>query len=415
MPDAKFVLKEPNSNTKTLVYLFYNYSNQRLKYSTGEKINPKFWNATKQKAKETSQFPEFPEFNQRLKNIEAAVNTCYRRLLNDSRQITPDLLKEELKKELSHDKLTTKRLDLIEWMQEEIEILKLDKKATSIQVYRTLRKHLNEFSKSRKYKLTFENITLEFYEQFKDYILNEKKLLNNTFGKQIKTLKTFLNIAHEKGVNTNLAYKSRFFKVTQESIDHIYLTSDELDKIYNTDFLEKKYLDRVRDLFLIGCHTGLRFSDFTQLKKENLKLNRTGNGYVFDVITNKTGEKVIIPVKPVVKLIWDKYQGQLPRAISNQKMNEYLKELGEIAGITDMVIIKKTSGLDVRETKCPKYQLISTHTARRSFATNAFLSGIPAISIMKFTGHRTESSFLKYIKVSQEINADLLSNHSFFN
>ncbi len=413
MPDAKFILKEPNSNDKSLVYLFYNYNNLRLKYSTGEKILPANWNSTKQRAKETAKFPEYPEFNQRLRNIETAINTCYRRLLNDERYITSDLLREELNIELNKEKLTKKRLDLLEWIKNEIEILKLSQKVGSIQVYNALLKHLTEFSITRRFKLNFENVTIEFYEQFQDYLINEKKLLNNTFGKQIKTLKTFLNLATEKGINTNLAYKSRLFKAPQETIDHIFLNDEELDKIHKTDFGEKLYLDRVRDQFLIGCHTGLRFSDFTQLKKENYR--ETNYGSVFNVITYKTDERVIIPIKPIVKGIWDKYNGNLPRPISNQKMNEYLKEIGQIAGISNMEIVKKKSGLDVRQTIQPKHELISTHTARRSFATNAFLSGIPAISIMKFTGHKTESSFMKYIKVTQSINAELLSNHKFFN
>jgi len=411
MPEAKFVLKEPNSKNETLVYLFYNFNYERLKYSTGEKIHPKAWNASKQRAKETVQFIQYPEFNQRLNNIENAVNNSYRRLLNNGIDVTPELLKEEINKELSKKK-GTKRIGLLEWMESEIEIMKQDKKHGSIQVYNSLLRHLREFSKSRKYKLTFESVNIDFYEQFKDYLLNEKKLLTNTFGKQVKTFKTFLNLATEKGVNTNLTYKSRLFKVTQEEIDHIYLTSEELDLLYEVALSKKLYLDRVRDLFLIGCHTGLRFSDFSQLKKENLE--KTKQGYVFNVKTYKTSERVVIPVKPVVKEIWDKYKGELPRAISNQKMNEYLKELGEFAGITNKVIIKKTSGKEVREKILPKFQLISTHTARRSFATNAYLSGIPAISIMKFTGHRTESSFMKYIKVSQERNASLLMEHSFF-
>lgn len=413
MPDAKFVLKEPNSNNKTLVYMFYNYNNQRLKYSTGEKIYPKFWNFIKQRAKETAKYPEYPEFNQRLKNIETAVNNSYRRLLNDNIQITPSLLKKELNNELDQERLTAKQTDLLDWLKSEIEILKLDKKAGTIKTYNTLLKHLTEFSTVKKYKLTFESITLEFYEQFKDYLINDKKLLTNSFGKQIRTLKALLNLAFEKGINTNLTFKNRLFKAPSETVDHIYLTLDELDAIYNKDLGVKMYLDRVRDLFLIGCHTGLRFSDFSFLKQENLE--ETKSGWVFNVKTNKTNERVVIPVKPVVKAIWDKYEGTLPRAISNQKMNEYLKELGELAGITKKVIIKKTSGKEVRERVCPKYKLISTHTARRSFATNAFLSGIPAISIMKFTGHKTESSFMKYIKVSQERNAELLSTHPFFN
>ncbi|TLX24047.1 site-specific integrase [Chryseobacterium indologenes] len=413
MPEAKFILKEPNSTKKTLVYLFYNFNNQRLKFSTGEKIEPKFWNPAKQRVKETSQFPEYPEFNQRLKNIETAVNNCYRRLKNDGIAITETILREKLREELAEDKPTVKQEDLVKWIEQEIEIIKSSQKKGSIEVYNALLKHLTDFSVKRKYKLTFDSITLDFYEQFKDYILNEKKLLTNTFGKQIKTLKTFLNIATEKGVNNNTVYKSRLFKAPEEKIDHIYLTLDELEILRQKDLSQIPYLDRVRDVFLIGCHTGLRFSDFTQLKRENLEKRK--NGFVFNVITKKTKERVIIPVKPVVMEIWNKYDGELPRAISNQKMNDYLKVLGEVVEIDQPTIIKRTSGKEVREQIQPKFKLITTHTARRSFATNAYLSDVPAISIMKFTGHRTEASFMKYIKVSQERNADLLSSHKFFN
>jgi integrase len=412
MPQAKFVLKEPKANSKTLLYLFYNFNQGRLKFSTGQSIDPKFWNPAKQRAKETSSFREHTEFNQYLNKLEFAVNNAYRRLLNDGNQVTPELLKQELSKELGN-KAPEKKLDLLEWMESEIENLKKDRKPSSIQVYKSLLMHLIEFSKVRRYKVSFETINIAFYEQFKDYLLKDRKMLTNTFGKQIKTLKSFLNLAVDKGITNNLAYKNRLFKVTQDTIDHIYLTSEELDIIYSLDLSSKLYLDRVRDLFLIGSHTGLRFSDFTKLDKENIKLG--SNGDVLIVKTSKTGERVVIPLKPVVKSIWEKHNGLLPRAISNQKMNVYLKELGEIAGITYEVIVKKTSGKEIIETKCPKFQLISTHTARRSFATNAYLSGVPSISIMKLTGHRTESSFMKYIKVSQERNAELLKEHPFFN
>jgi integrase len=412
MPEAKFVLKEPKATSETLIYLFYNFNYDRLKYSTGEKIHPKFWNPLKQRAKESSQFKQHSEFNTRLNNIDAAINNAYRRLINDKMDVTANLLRKELDRELSK-KPAVKKNGFLDWMENEIEIMKLDKKHGSIQVYNALLKHLKEFSKTRKYKLTFESINLEFYEQFKDYLFNEKKLLTNTFGKQITTLKTFLNIATEKGINTHFTYKSRMFKAMQEEIDHIHLNPSELEMLNNVKLDKKQYLDRVRDLFLIGCHTGLRFSDFTQLRKENLE-KMEGGKYVFKVKTNKTGERVVIPVKPVLKKIWDKYKGELPRAISNQKMNEYLKELGELAGITQKVIIKKTSGKHKVEKICPKYELISTHTARRSFATNAFLGAIPAINVMKFTGHKTESSFMKYIKVSQEQNAQHLMDHPFF-
>lgn len=412
MPEAKFILKEPKSDKPTLVYLFYNFNNERLKYSTGEKILPRYWDFTKQKAKKTPQFPQHLEFNQKLKNIEMAIDTTYLRLVNSKVTITPELLKAEINKELE---ISPKGQinGLIEWIKAEVELMKQDKKHGSIQVYNALVKHLEGYSKKHKTKLTFDKIDFDFYDKFKDYMIKDKKLLTNTFGKQVKTLKTFLNLATDKGVNTNTTYKKSYFKSPQETVDHIYLTDEELNKLYSLNLSNKPYLDRVRDLFLMGCYTGLRFSDFTQLKKEHIKVIE-GREYL-NVITHKTSERVVIPMMPVVRLIWDKYNGELPRAISNQNMNVYLKELGELAGFNEMVIVKRTSGNEDRVTKKPKYQLISTHTARRSFATNAFLGKVPTISIMKITGHRTESSFMKYIKVSQERNAINLMEHPHFN
>lgn len=412
MPEAKFILKEPNSKEKSLIYLLYHYNGTRLKYSTGEKILPKHWNPEKQRVRETAKFTEAPEFNQRLNNIETAINNAYRRLLNNSIPVNNDILKKELNKELLKDELIEKKIDFITWLNEEIKASAINQKKGSIQVYDSLCNHLVNFSKKKNYKLSFDSIDLIFYSKFKDYILNDLKLLTNTFGKQIKTLKTFLNIATEKGLNKNMAYKSKLFKAPEEKVDHIYLTMAELEKIYSHDFKQKKYLDRVRDMFLIGCYTGLRFSDFTQLKPENL--TETNKGLYLSVKTIKTGEKVVIPVNSKVKAIWDKYEGIIPRAISNQKMNDYLKEMGEEAKIDTLTTIKRTSGSRSIIKEDPKHKFISTHTARRSFATNSYLSGIPTLSIMKLTGHTTESSFMKYIKVSQERNAELLSEHPFF-
>jgi site-specific recombinase XerD len=412
MPEARFVLKEPKSTDKTLVYLFYRYNTQVLKYSTGEKIHPKFWNPEKQRARDTARYAEASEFNQRLNNIETAVNNVYRRLINNETIVTKEILKKELNRELLKEELVEKQVDFITWLKEEIKIAGISQKPGSIQVYNALVNHLTKFSEIKRYKLSFEAIDFDFYNRFSDYLLNDCKLLTNTYGKQIKTLKTFLNIATEKGVNKNLIFKNKLFRAPDEQVEHIYLTSEELDKLYHMEFDKKKYLERVRDMFLIGCYTGLRFSDFTQLKSENLK--QTKDGLQLNVKTIKTGQKVVIPINSRVKAIWKKYDGVMPRAISNQKMNDYLKELGEEAEINDVVTLTRTNGSNVVKRTGPKYEFISTHTARRSFATNTFLSGIATLSIMKLTGHKTESSFMKYIKVSQERNAELLSNHEFF-
>lgn len=392
--------------------MFYNYGGQRLKYSTGEHIHPSYWNFNKQMVKEQMTIPESVQINENLKRIANGVDSAYRNLLlQNISDINPKVLKEALNAVLNNSAIK-KKVEILEWMEAEIEHMKVDKMHGSIQVYNALLGHLKKFSISKRYKMTFDSIDLTFYELFTTYLLYDVGLLTNTVGKQIKTLITFLNLATEKGVNKNLYYKNRNFKSIQEDVEHIYLNIEELDKIYKLDLSHIPSLDRVRDLFLIGCHTGLRFSDFTNLKKESFKKIIDVN--CFNVKTFKTKERVVIPLKTVVRQIWDKYQGELPKAISNQKMNDYIKRIAELAGITENIIIKKTSGKNIKEFQNPKFKFVSTHSARRSFATNAFLAGVPTISIMKITGHKTESSFMKYIKVSQEENASLIAKHPHF-
>ena len=169
-------------------------------------------------------------------------------------------------------------------------------------------------------------------------------------------------------------------------------------------------MERVRDLFILGCYTGLRFSDFTQIVKENIL-----EGNKIKIRTQKTNELVVIPVHPFVKEILEKYDGNIPAPISNQKMNEFLKKVGEEAEIKEMIMSSITRGGIMERNTTEKYNLITTHTARRSFATNLYLADVPAITIMKITGHKTDKSFLRYIRISQEENANKLLNHPFFN
>ena len=164
-------------------------------------------------------------------------------------------------------------------------------------------------------------------------------------------------------------------------------------------------------MFLIGCYTGLRFSDFTEINPENIVSNNT----VIQVRTKKTGQRVSIPLHKTVRKILKKYKNNLPKAYTNQTMNEYLKEVVSLAGIKELIETTITKGGKVEKNVLPKFKLVSTHTARRSFATNLYLAEVPSISIMKITGHKTERSFLQYIRVTQRENADKLLTHPFFN
>jgi integrase len=223
-------------------------------------------------------------------------------------------------------------------------------------------------------------------------------------------IKTFLSYATENGYNTNLFYQSKKFKTFAVPGFSIYLTEEEITAMYQKDFSESPHLERVRDLFVVGCWTGLRFSDFTAIKPENIEKD------YLHIKTFKTGEKVVIPIHPIVREVMAKYSGKyqnsLPSAISNQKMNDYLKEIAKTVDCLKVSVEAEyvKGGMEVIENKI-KWELVTTHTARRSFATNVFKSGFPAISLMKITGHRTEKAFLLYIKVTPEENAQKLLLH----
>lgn len=410
MAKAKFILKEPSAKEETLIYLVYNYQYKRFKYSTGEKINPKFWNATSQRVKATKQFKEYPEFNSRLDKIENGINNTFRKLLNDGIQPSNNLLKEELENELSDNLVKPKKITFFEFITNYIEESKLNKSTGTIKVYNTTFKYLKTYAK--KYKpIDFETISLEFYNQYLGYLKLENNLSSNTVGKHIKTIKSFLNEATERGINKNLEFRNKRFKTLREEADTIYLNIEELEKIEKLNLKANPRLEKVRDLFLIGCYTGLRFSDFTEINPENIVSNNT----VIQVRTKKTGQRVSIPLHKTVRKILAKYKNTLPKAYTNQTMNEYLKEVVSLAGIKELIETTITKGGKVEKNVLPKFKLVSTHTARRSFATNLYLAEVPSISIMKITGHKTERSFLQYIRVTQKENADKLLTHPFFN
>lgn len=408
MAKVKFVLKEPKSENETLVYMMFTFNNQRLKYSTGEKIHPDYWNPASKRAKETRYFPEYPEFNSSLDNLENRIKTIYRRLVNDG--INPDI--QILRTELDNSNIESQpdeKITFLKFLENHIEESKALKGSSTVASYKTSKKHLEAYGICAGKTVDFEDIDLEFYSKYLAY-LSGLSLSVNTIGKEIKNIKAFLNEATERGLNEKLDFKKSKFKMITENNDKIYLNQKEIEDIYSLDLKENKDYDIARDLFIIGCCTGLRFSDFSQIRNENIF-----EGNKLKLRTQKTSEVVIIPLHRYVKQLIEKYNGELPRIDSNQKLNDCLEVIGEKAKLKDKIETSITKGGKlVKEVKM-KYELISSHTARRSFATNLFIADVPSITIMKITGHRTEKSFLRYIRISQEENANKLLNHPFFN
>ncbi|MDR2346571.1 MAG: site-specific integrase [Planctomycetaceae bacterium] len=270
----------------------------------------------------------------------------------------------------------------------------------TIQQYNALKKHLNEFAESNnKTDFEFSEIDKSFYDNFIDFF-KEKSFTANSMGKYIKALKSVLNSATEMGYY-QYSYGKKFI-VTKDDVDTIYLNETELQQLKDADLSKTPYLDRVRDWFLLLSWTGCRFSDLGKLTKTDIK-----DGFI-TFRQQKTNNKVVIPLHPVVTEILEKYNYNMPAEISNQKFNEYIKEACKFSEINSIETTTRTvSGKLVTE-KFEKWEQVSSHTGRRSFCTNMYKRGLSTLMIMSISGHKTEKSFLKYIKVKQNEHAEMM-------
>ena len=198
----------------------------------------------------------------------------------------------------------------------------------TITKYNTTQRKLEEYEKRFKTKLKFTDLDLTFYDRFVNFLSQEQKINLGTIGNYIGTLKTIARDAKLKGLPVHAHIEHPNFFVPKITADSIYLNDDEINKIFNHDFKGVERLENTRDLFIIGLRTGLRISDFLRLKDTNIK-----NGYI-EIETQKTGQTVTIPLHKQVKEILEKRNG-FPRAISDQKFNEHVKELCIVAGFKE--------------------------------------------------------------------------------
>ena len=289
--------------------------------------------------------------------------------------------------------------------------------------FESLRKDLMSFKKN----LRFEDLTEEGLTRFVCYLRDKKViapvksvkdenghrkgekvgLKNSTIEKKLGFLRWFLKWATSKGYNKNLAYQTfkATLKTTQKKV--IYLTQSELRKINSLEIPEnKKYLEKVRDVFLFCCFSGLRYSDAYNLKKNDIKRGK------IEVTTVKTADSITIELNDVTTRIYQKYKdlptedGKLLPVVSNQRMNDYLKELCMMAGIDDPIRITTYKGTTRIDEVKPKYALIGTHTGRKTFIVSMLSLGVPAEIVMKWTGHSSYSAMKPYIDIMDKAKED---------
>ena len=260
-------------------------------------------------------------------------------------------------------------------------------------------------------------VDMEWYREFVSRSeaggRSNRPLSKNYIGKHIKNIKRVLAFKSEHGEEVNPAYRSRGFKVLKEESTSVWLTLDELDTLRNLDLSEQKGLYRTRDLFLIGCFTGLRVSDLQRLDSSSrFSLNGIE---CFSLNQRKTGQRVAIPVHPVVKEILDRYGDAPPPSQHEQVMNRNLKRIGQQMELTQPERTIITLGGQETASEHPKWSLLTTHCARRSFCTNNYLSGTDVLTIMAISGHKTEKSFRRYLKLGPEDYAQRMAQTAFFN
>lgn len=230
--------------------------------------------------------------------------------------------------------------------------------------------------------------------------MSEKDLCANTRGSHVKFVKAAMNEAFKNKLHQNEDFRT--FRKEMEQVDAVYLTNEEVTKIAELPLCGAHKI--ARDIFIVGCHTGMRFSDYSRLS-----MNDISDG-VIHLITQKCKTPVDLPAHPRVLEVLNRYDGSMPQ-ITSQKFNALIKEVCKEAGINESVLVRK-SGKHVRY---KKWELVSSHTARRTGLTNMYKAGIPTYRCMMISGHKTESVFLTYLRITQEENAQFLKNNPFFN
>ena len=400
------------------IYIQYNYNQKsRPLLSTKIHIPPAFWDKKSSRIRQTipSKFGSADELNYQLKKIfriaeDIVVFSQNNQVLNPDifvkSTFQPDfdvLSLQNIKRKIENKDAfpdTNLYVQIDDYIQSKTKKVCKDMP----RIYRNMKEHLLEFEAYRGEAITFETLNLTFYEEFVDFLMYEYvqrrrkiKIVGlkvNTVGKTIKQFRTFLRNRIRKGIIPPLDMDG--WKILEEEVDAVYLNWDEIKKIFQVDLTRYPHLVDYRDDFVLGCMTGLRFSDFSKLMKDDLR------GDMLYKKQQKSDHWVVIPLRPEAKKILDDRFNNNTPSPTNAEFNRHIKRIAELAGISENIKHSHKKGnKDIVEVK-PKYAWITSHTCRRSFCTNEFLAGTPVELIMKISGHKSVKDFYNYIRVTLE-------------
>lgn len=401
-----FKLKEPNSQKETLIYFtcFFKDENKKFIYSTGEKIHPKNWDAT-------NKFPFLNGKNKAefLESIKMQLNRysdLMQKTESERKKINEPFTSETLKKVFDEEfKRTPKGKNVFFEAYDTFfneKVGKLEWTAGTKTRYQNIKNILERFELAKNYPLTFNRIDEKFHAEFTNYSLNNLKHVNNTYLRNVVFFKTFMNWAIDRKYTYNEKFK-KFNKnesgkdiIKETATSQIALTIDDLNKIMSHTF-KSKSLERVRDVFVFACVTGMRYGELSLISKSNV----TETHIVLKEEKGVFKEPRNIPLTTLSKFILTKYDYELP-LIANQKQNAYLKKAFEEMEFSNKIEKATNRGREVERSEDFFYNRITTHTARRTFITMMKRKGISDKLIAKATGHKDFSTLNKYYQVDDE-------------
>ncbi len=391
-----FQLKEPKSKDSTLIYfvVYFSEENKKFKYSTGEKLKPTEWDFLNKKPllKGSSKSKNALTINQQLNrysDLYLETYALYQRInevfkSSDLKNVFDDAFKKSLKgKNIffdAYDQFMTEKIKGKEWSP------------ATIKRYKNIRNLLVEFEKSKKYKLTFSKINNTFHREFTSFCMDDLKHINNTYARNLGLFKTFMFWALKNKFTFNNTFME-FKKVERVITNQVALTIEDLQNLMQHEF-ESKKLEKVRDVFVFACVTGMRYGELKSISKSTV--SETEILLKEDKDTNKPARN--IPLTSIAKFILEKYNYTLP-LIANQKQNEYLKEVFKELEYNQTVQKITTRGKENIKEDIEFYNRISTHTARRTFITMMKREGKSDKLIAKITGHTDMKTLNQYYQV----------------
>ena len=391
-------LKKNKKDLKGNLRLDCSINGLRFRKYINIKIAETNWNNNKERIK--SNYSNAFEINKRLDLICNTIEKIYYDLINNDIPISVSVLSEKFDEKING---ISRRTSFFDFTNEFVENSRNSKTKGTCDGYIYLINSLREFQIHYRRRLDWNNFDHKFYidyQSFQYYIKNNNP---NLFGKRISQLKAILNQATKLGVNKYLMFKD--FKVLKTKPKNEYLNEEELQILCNLDLFENKRLERVRDIFLVCCYTGVRFSEYKNLKKENIMYRIDGNQINYYAKKTKKYVQTLCDNKTLDLL--KKYRFNLPD-ISPQKYNKYIKEICELAGIDSVITVHTYKSGKVVTYQKKKYELIKSHTARTSFVTNLYKNNVSTSQIMVCTGHTKESTLSGYIQSSAIESIDLI-------